>query len=99
MAVEKAALTKEQLAMARFLNLEPVARNAKLIDDMIALQQQEGAEPFHRKVAQMLTPPKRDDATELQRLYSGEAIVIPRNRDHAEKMLMIAEHWLKKNPA
>ena len=36
--------------------------------------------------------------SELHTLQSGEAIVIPRNRDHAEKMLMIAEHWLKKNP-
>lgn len=34
---------------------------------------------------------------DLNALHSGEAIVIPRNRDHAEKMMMIAEHWLKTN--
>lgn len=33
----------------------------------------------------------------LAALQSGEEIVIPRDREHAEKMLMIAEHWLKTN--
>jgi len=40
----------------------------------------------------------QDRLAMLDALQSGDAIVIPRNRDHAEKMLMIAEHWLKKNP-
>lgn len=40
-----------------------------------------------------------DFESEYRSLVAGRSIVMPRNRDHAEKMLLVAEKFLEHNPS